>query len=176
MKENTVIILIVAGAALLFWAVSTGLIKTTGGLVNVGGGVLAPQPSQNYGGYLAVSSAPAVAGALSTAISGLGNAFSGWLGSPTPAAKTAQGANPSSPSGAAQPSGPSPQAVQSAIIGQAAGTGAFTPTATYASYSDTLVGPQVSSQVAYSATPGSAFDYAGLASDNSFDPDYSLSV
>ena len=47
MKDNVIVIAVIAGVALLFWAVSTGLIKTTGGNVAIGGGIVAPQPSQN---------------------------------------------------------------------------------------------------------------------------------
>ena len=151
MKENTVIILVVAVAALLFWAISTGLLKTG---VNVGGGIVAPQPSQNYSGYLAASTAPAVSGALSNAVFGLSSAFTSWLhpsggsSAPTPAG---QQASATSPAGPAQPAG-----------------------STYASYDDSLVGPQIDPIMSYGATPGSAFDYSGLAASNAYDPSYSL--
>jgi hypothetical protein len=176
MKDSTIIIIVVAVAAGLFWAVSTGLIKTTGGMINVGGGVIAPQPSANYSGYLSASAAPAISGAINQSISGLGSLFSGWLSSSNPAPKINQTASSTSPSGAAQPAGASLSQVQTAAIEQASGTGAFVAPTTYASYSDTLVGPQIEPVMRYSATSGSAFDYAGLAADNSYDSDYSLGV
>lgn len=169
MKDSTLVILVVAGAALLFWAVSSGIIRTTGGGINVGGGVVAPQPTQNYSGYLAASTAPQVSGAINTAISGLSGLFSGWLSGSQVAPKTGQTYSPSSPSLFAQPSGPAPTSGAKLVSSLNPSVGSA-----YASYSDTLVGPQVSDDISYQATNGSAFDYYGLASDNAFDPDYSL--
>jgi len=167
MKDSTILIVVVAGAALLFWAVSSGLIKTSGGAIPVGHtGVVAPQPSSNYSGYLAANAAPAIAGSINAAISGLGSAFSAWISpSSGPNVTPGQVASPSSPSAAAQPSGP-------ALVSQLSKSA---PTSSgYATYSDALVGPQIDPSVSYASTPGLAFDYSGLAADNAFDPAYSL--
>lgn len=161
MKEGTVIILIVGAVAVLFWAVSTGLIKTTGGNIQLGGGIVAPQPSSNYSGYLAASTASGVSSALNGLLSGFGNMASGWFSpSGSGGGTTVQGqvAVPTSPALSAQPSGPN----------------VATPS-TYASYDTSLVGPQISSDVSYDATSGAAFDYYGLSDSNSYDPEYSLS-
>jgi hypothetical protein len=163
MKDSTIIILVVAGVAVLFWAVSTGLLKTVGGPVTVPGtNILAPQPTQNYSGYLAASTAPGVSSALNGALSGLGTGlnhlFAGWFGSPTGSSAPTpikQGSNPASPSLGAQPVGPS----ASTIAAQTA-EGSF-------------VGPQIP-EIGYEVTSGSAFDYSGLAADNGYDPAYSL--
>ena len=161
-EETTVLIIVVAAAALLFWAVSSGLIKS--GVVTVpgSGGVVAPQPSSNYSGYLAASTAPGVAGAINTVLSGLGNTVDAWLGGTRSAQPTAAGqtANAASPALAAQPAGPSPAVIP--------------PSATYVDYSNALVGPQVDPAVAYAATTGAAFDYLGLAGANTADASYSL--
>jgi len=166
MKEETVIILVVAGFALLFWAVQTGLIKTVGGGINVGGGVVAPQPSVNYSGYLAASTAPGVSSALNSILGGLGTSIAGWL-SPEPSTATNtpfvnQGPMlPASqaPSAAAQPSGPTPSAVVAAQTVQ------NTPVP---------VGPVVDPSVSYLSTNQNAFNYIGLADANAVDPNYSL--
>jgi hypothetical protein len=47
---------------------------------------------------------------------------------------------------------------------------------TMISATGTLVGPQIPPDVQYNATPGSAFDYSGLAADNSYDPNASLEL
>lgn len=157
MKTGTVIAVVGGAVVLLFWAASRGLINA-GVRVNPSGtvtGIVAPQPSQNYSGYLAASTAPAVTGAINTALSGLSSSLSAWL-HPTgsPSVPPAQGATTSSPSLAAQPSGPT---TDQGVVA----SGAF-------------VGPQVPPDLSYNATPGSAFDYSGLALDNSFDPEASL--
>jgi hypothetical protein len=164
MKDSTVLIVVIAGFALIFWAFSKGFLSAsptglginpqTGkpfGVVNI------PQPSQNYSGYLAASTAPGVSTALNGALSGIGaglnNLFSGWIGGSSQVQGVNQGAvNPpaSAPSAAAQPVGPTAQ-----IFGP-------------------FVGPVAYPDVSYNATPGSAFDYAGLAADNVYDPTYSL--
>jgi hypothetical protein len=167
MKEETVIILIVAGVALLFWATSSGLLKVTGGAVPVGNtGILAPQPSQNYSGYLAASTAPGVSSALNSIIGGLGTSLGAWLspsGSPPP--PVGQGASSASPSGAAQPIGVPNPAIQPTSISPSASL-----------VGPTLVGPQIPplDGTSYDATLGSAYDYNGLSAANSFDPSYSL--
>lgn len=179
MKDSTILILIVGGFALLFWAFSRGLLTAspTGLGINPATGraygtVAVPQPSQNYSGYLAASTAPGVASALNGALSGIGvglnNLFSGWLGSSNtgsgggnqgPVAPAA-----SAPSAAAQPSGPTPGSFYSGASAPAMlNATAYTP-----------VGPVVPPDVSYAATPGSAFDYQGLSVDNSYDPSYSL--
>lgn len=160
MKDSTIIILVVAVVGVLFWAFSKGFI--TSGAVPIGHtGILAPQPTTNYSGYLAASTAPGVSNALNGLLTGIGGAFTGWFGGGgpgTPAPVVAQGANPKSPTLAAQPQGVS---TTSYVIG------------------GSLVGPQPATlsglQLTYDAgTSGNAFDYAGLAGDNSFDSSYSL--
>lgn len=167
MSTGGVIAIVLGVGAVIFLAVNRGLI--TAGVqvpVGVGGqrGIVAPQPAQNYGGYLAATTAPQVSSLLGTAISGLNNAFSSWL-HPTTVAKPApqQGANVSSPSMAAQPSGPSyvSASTNTFIAAEAANT-------------PTPIGPVIDPNMSYNATPGSAFDYSGMAFDNGFDPNASL--
>lgn len=166
MKDSTVIIVILAGAALLFWAVSTGLIQTTGGAVRIGNtGIVAPQPNQNYSGYLAASTAPGVSGAINNALSGIGsgvgNLFAGWFGGSAPSTTPPNNsATPNSPAMAAQPSGPGQTTSEQ-----------YGPTVQQLT---APVGPVVDPQLAYAATAGSAFDYTGLSSANSYDSSYSL--
>jgi hypothetical protein len=157
MKDSTIIIILLGGAALLFWAVSTGLIQTTGGAVRVGpqgavSGVVAPQPAQNYSGFLAASTAPGVSSALNSALSGIGNAFSAWLTPHNPTVAAGQGpVSATPPTLSAQPSGP----VGATIAGAS-------------------VGPIIPPELSYDATTGAAYDWMGLANANSFDPSYSL--
>jgi|SRR6516162_359446 hypothetical protein len=166
MKDSTLVILLVGGAALLFWAVSRGFISASptglGTLPGPGqsGVIVTPQPTQNYSGYLAASTAPSVSSALSSVLSGFGNLASGWLSSKASGASVPpqQGASAYSPSMGAQPSGPSPFATQSA----------------YSAYDNTLVGPQIPDAVSYDATNGSAYAWAALADDNGYDPNYAL--
>lgn len=158
-NENTIIIVVIAGIALLFWAMSKGLISSTGLSVTPSGqqvGLISvPQPTQNYSGYLAATTAPAVSSAVNTAVSGLSTGvnhlFSAWFGQSTPTPYVNQGPvapAASAPSAAAQPMGP------------------ITPV--------TTVGPQIPSDISYAATAGSAFDYTGLANANSWDSTYAL--
>ena len=179
MKESTVLI-IVGIAAVLFWAVSTGFLKVTGGPVTVGpqgqiSGVVSPQPASNYSGFLAASTAPGVSGLLNNVMSGLSGAFGSWI---NPASgnntTTGQGSNPSSPSRAAQPAGP--VGVQPSVYSPNASLVAPVSGAPTAQLSGFLpsVGPQVDASLSYDATSGGAFDYSGLAADNAFDPTYSL--
>jgi hypothetical protein len=161
MKNETTIILLAVGViALLYYAFSRGLIGAgigpTGLAVNPGtgklvGAVQVPQPTTNYSGYLAASTAPGVANALNGALSGLGNTLSSWLGRSSSVAPTNQGASPTSPALAAQPYGP---------VGPMP--------------SNTYIGPATDPALAYDAVSGSAFDYYGLSTDNSFDSSYSL--
>lgn len=169
MKDSTVVLLIVGGFALLFWAFSRGLISTTGLGVNPATGqqygvITAPQPTTNYSGYLAATTAPGVSSALNGALSGLGagvnNLFSGWFGGSsqtTPAPN--QTASPVSPAVAAQPTG--------AVYGP------FVDASTFQGTSNP-VGPVVDPTVSYNATSGSAFDFLGLSQANSYDPNYAL--
>jgi hypothetical protein len=176
MKESTIIILVVAGVAALFWAVQTGLIKVTGGAVNVGGGIVAPQPSQNYSGYLAASTAPGVSGALNAILGGVGSTLSSWL---APA-----NANPAAPTPAqvAASVGPVPGSIQptSATIGTQlvspsfAGPSGPSLANLMPSYSATPIGPQTDASLNYDSTTGNAFDYNGLSGANAYDPAYSL--
>jgi hypothetical protein len=153
------IAIVVGAVVVIFLAVNRGLI-TSGVQVGVGPGgvtttrgIVAPQPTSNYGGYLAASTAPGVSNALNGALTGLGHAIAGWMNPPTSVpASPSQGASAASPSLAAQPIGPS-GAVAAGFA----------------------VGPQIDPSVGYGVTSGAAFDYAGLAGDNSFDPNASLS-
>lgn len=166
MKEGTVIAIIVAGVALIFLAVSRGWLGTGVGPTGIvtapapgqHGAIVTPQPTTNYSGYLAASTAPGVSNALNSALSGIGNLFTGWFGSSPAAPAPGQSASGSSPTMSAQPSGPSP----STLAAQAA-EGMNTP-----------VGPQVSQGVSYDATAQSAYDWLGLTADNAYDPSYSL--
>lgn len=173
MKDSTIIILVVGGLVVLFWAVSKGFISTTGLGVNPATGqpygvIAVPQPTQNYSGYLAATTAPGVASALNGALSGLGNLFSGWINNPTstPSSVNQGPVAPASsaPSQAAQPSGPtSPSFYSGASAPAQLNATAYAP-----------VGPVVAPDLSYTATPGSAFDYAGLAASNSYDSTYSI--
>lgn len=136
-------------------------------------GILAPQPSTNYSGYLAATTAPQVSGILNTVLAGVNSGFHSWLSpsNPTPAnAPANQGANMASPSLAAQPSGPYPT-YGPAAPGNAAGSFSDLQAAFSAP-----VGPVVDPAMSYNATPGSAFDYGPLAADNAYDSAASLEV
>lgn len=175
MKDSTVILLVVGGFVLLFWAFSKGIITAGVGPTGLGvnpatgkpyGVITAPQPSTNYSGYLAATTAPGVSGALNGALSGIGsglnNLFSGWFGgqssNPTPSASN-QIASANSPALNAQPAGPVAAPFDFASTFQ----GTSNP-----------VGPVVNPDVSYNATNWSAFDYNGLAASNSPDMTYSL--
>lgn len=151
------IVAIVGGILVaLYFAASRGLI---GSGVPVGRtGIVAPQPGTNYSGYLAATTAPQVSGILNTLLSGVNSAAHSWL-APSNSPSTVgpnQGASANSPALFASPVGPMDTTMISA-------TG-------------TLVGPQIPPDVQYNATPGSAFDYSGLAADNSYDPNASLEL
>jgi hypothetical protein len=163
MSTGAWIAVVVGVVAVIFLAVNRGLVQS-GVQVGVGPGgvtttrgIVAPQPTANYGGYLAASTAPGVSNALNGALTGLGHALAGWMNPPAAAsAPVAQGASASSPSLYAQPSGPA------LALGGTAVAGA-------------LVGPQIDPTIQYDLTSGAAFDYSGLTQDNSFDPSASLS-
>lgn len=169
MKDSTVILLIVGGFVLLFWAFSKGIISTTGLGVNPATGqpygtIVTPQPTTNYSGYLAATTAPGVSSALNGALSGIGsglnNLFSGWFGGSsqtTPGPN--QTASPTSPAVAAQPSG--------SVYGP------FVDASTFQGTSNP-VGPVVDPVMSYNSTSGSAFDFLGLSNANSYDPSYAL--
>jgi hypothetical protein len=165
MKDETIIVLVVAAVAVFFWAASRGLfgvgLGPTGLVANPqtgvqSGAINVPQPSSNYSGYLAASTAPGVSSALNSIIGGIGGGLAAWLspsGSNPPT--VSQGASPNSPSGAAQP-----QTMDIPLSG-------------------TLVGPQISPIMGLSYagnTIGSAFDYQALADANSYDSNYDLST
>lgn len=165
MKAGAIIAIVVGVVAVIFLAVNRGLVSSgvsvgvgPGGSTSVRG-IVAPQPSQNYGGYLAATTAPGISSALNGALMGLGSAFASWMGKPSTQAPVAQGASVSSPSLYAQPIG---------------------VTSTEMPLSGSLVGPQPATlsglQLTYdSGSSGAAFDYAGLAADNAYDPSASLS-
>jgi hypothetical protein len=171
MKDSTIVILVIGGFAVLYLAFSRGFLSAspTGLGLNPATGqaygtINVPQPSTNYSGYLAASTAPGVSSALNGALSGIGsglnNLFSGWFGgsSQTPTAAN-QTATPASPSLGAQPAGPNYGPFLDATMLQ----GTSNP-----------VGPVNNPDLAYAATSGLAFDYAGLANANSPDSTYSL--
>lgn len=173
MKESTVIVLLVAGFAVLFWAFSKGFISAspTGLGINPSTGqaygvVNVPQPSTNYSGYLAASTAPGVSSALNQIFGGIGTGLSSWLsggGSSTPVVNQGPIAPPASaPSASAQPTGPTP----SGFFSGASANPVLSASA--------AVGPAIAPDLSYDATQNSAFDYAGLSSANAFDPNYSL--
>jgi len=188
MKSGAIVALIIGALALVYLAVSRGLISSgvqvssTGGVISQRG-IVAPQPTQNYSGYLAATTAPGVSGAINGALSGLANAFSSWMSKPpsqnppvsSPAALpgaqtvasavgTGVGSIFGGPSLAAAPSGPSIDAV------------GILPTdiSNYDLAALSNVGPVVDPAVSYTATDQAAFDYSGLALDNAYDPSASL--
>ena len=179
MNTGAVVEIVIGAVVLVFLAVNWGVVNA-GVQVGVGPGgvtttrgIVAPQPSANYGGYLAASTAPGVAGALNGALTGLGHALAGWLTPPTtPQAAPAQGASASSPSLFAQPSGPS--AASAAAI--AGGIGIATPGGGTYAEDGWAIGPQIDPVISYNSTGGSAFDWAGLSADNAYDPSAALPV
>src|SRR5919108_2458764 len=154
MSTGGVIAIVVGALVVVFLAVNRGLVHAGVQVpVGVGGqkGIVAPQPAQNYGGYLAATTAPQVSNILSTVISGANSALRSWL-TPAPSAQTPPrvGASASSPSLSAQPSGPA------------------------VTYYQPTIGPVVSPDLSYNSTSQAAFDYSGLSFDNGFDPNASL--
>lgn len=184
MKDEGWIVLIVGGFVLLFWAFSRGLIGggvgPTGVAVNpqtgvASGAIQVPQPSSNYSGYLAATTAPGVASAVNTIIGGLGTTLSGWFSGGSNAPQVAQGpAAPASaaPSAAAQPAGPTPI---NPITGGNFYAGANAPAMLNATAA-TPIGPITAPDVTYDATSGSAFDYNGLSGSNAYDPTYAMLI
>lgn len=151
------VVAIVAGVLIaLYWAFSRGIIGSGGLGVRASGGVIAPQPSSNYSGYLAATTAPQVSGILNTVLSGVNSGLHSWLAPAQAATPAPTPAPAASPALAAQPQGPS-GLNDSALF-----------------YSATPVGPQVDPTVSYAATSGAAYDLGGLASQNAFDPSSSL--
>jgi hypothetical protein len=164
MSTGGVIAIVIGAVVVIFLAVNKGLVNSG---VAVGHGIIAPQPAQNYGGFLAASTAPQVSNILGTILSGVNSSFHNWLAPATPATPApAQGASATSPSVAAQPTGPAPGTIQPSSYTTSAGL------------VDTgmgwMIGPQTTPALGYDATSGAAFDYAGLTADNSFDPNASL--
>jgi hypothetical protein len=153
MKTGGIIALVVGVIVVLYFAVSRGLISS-GVSVGPGGqvkGIVAPQPSASYGGYLAATSAPAVSGILNTTLAGLNHAFAGWFGS-----------GPSQPAAA-------PAALAS--TGPAPTLGAYVTTPN-ASAPLPVIGPQIADATAYT---GLSDQFATVADENSYDPNTSLS-
>jgi hypothetical protein len=170
MKESTVILLVVGGFVLLMWAVSTGVLRTTGGNIQLGGGIVAPQPTQNYSGYLAASTAGGVSDVLNTALSGLSGSVAGWFGG-SGGSSTVVNQGPvqpasQAPTAAAQPSGPTPSGFYSGVSAPAMMNATqYTP-----------VGPIPPPDISYASTSQSAFNYDALANANSYDPSYDMST
>lgn len=156
MSTGGVIAIVLGAVVLVFLAVNRGLVSS-GVQVGIGPsgatstrGIVAPQPSTNYGGYLAASTAPGVSSALNGALTGLGSGLASWFRpAPTSAPVVSQGANSASPSAAAQPVG-----VQT----------------TNMPISGALVGPQITpiSGLSYDATSGAAFGFGDLSAENAW--------
>jgi hypothetical protein len=161
MKEGGVIA-IVAGVVIVLWfAVNKGLIQARA--VPVGAGVYAPQPAQNYSGYLAASTAPGVSGALNSILSGVGGAVTAWLKK-----------GPSNPAPAVSAAAPG----MGGYLGSG-GVGPSNPMGTIdqndPAYLAMLAGNTDAAAMAYDQTTNNAFAYDALAADNAYDPNYSLS-
>lgn len=157
MKEAPLLAAIVGGFALLFLAMKYGWIGgNPNAAIPVGKGVYAPQPAQNYSGYLAASTAPGVSDALNGLLSGIGGAVSGWMHKsqnvPAPAVQAA------APTGAYQ-------AVST-------GVGPSNPLGISDSFDPALW----SNPIAYDNTDVTSFSYDPLAADNAYDPTYSLTA
>lgn len=178
MKDSTLIIIIVAGAAVLFWAVSSGLINS---------GIQVPQPAQNYSGYLAASTAPAVSNAINSVLGGLSNSLSGWLsgGGPT-APATAAGTPGIAPASAVQAAVAAAASSQISTTDSPVSSSLISPTFAAGPSGPDLSGlvasvqppsnsgPVVDPSLSYNATTQNAYDYSGLASANPYDAGYSL--
>jgi hypothetical protein len=171
MKDSTIVVLVVAGVVALFWAASTGLIKT---------GIQVPQPAQNYSGYLAASTAPAVTGALNSIIGGLSNSISGWL-SPAAPPTTVSGTPGQIATLQASAASSSPQTTDTPVGNQLISpTFAASPsgpnfTGLVASVQPPQnSGPVVDPSLSYASTSQAAYDYTGLAASNPYDAGYSL--
>lgn len=161
MKDSTLVIIVVAVAAGLFFAFRNGFLSSspTGLGINArtglpSGNITVPQPATNYSGFLAASTAPQVSNALGGFITGLSSSALAWLSPKQGQVVPPQsGASTVSPSLGAQPSGPWSL---SDVWGGA------------------LVGPQIDPVISYDSTNGSSFGYDSLAADNAFDPMYSF--
>jgi hypothetical protein len=155
MKEAPTLAIVVGAVVLFYLAMKSGWIGANpSAAVPVGRGVYAPQPAQNYSGYLAASTAPGVSNALNGILSGVGSALSGWLtrsaNTPAPAVQ------------AAAPTGPNQAA--------STGVGPSNPLGISDSSNPLLW----TDPLAYDNTSVSAFSYDPLAADNAYDPNYSL--
>jgi hypothetical protein len=124
--------------------------------------ILTPQPTQNYGGYLQATTAPAVSQALSGAISGFGSTIAGWLGSSSQPSIATAGISAAGAVGA----GVAPRLISGGPAGSAA------PNAPAQLIAP--IGPITDPNLSYNATDYSSFDYSGLASNNAYDPTASL--
>lgn len=156
MKEAPFLAIVIGGFALIYLAVKSGWIgPNQSAAIPVGRGVYAPQPAQNYSGYLAASTAPGVSSALNGLLSGIGGAVSGWLHQ---APKNVPAPNVQ----AAAPTG----AYQSASTG----VGPMNPTGISDSNDPFLW----TDPLAYDNTDVMSFSYDALAADNAYDPTYSL--
>jgi hypothetical protein len=147
--------------AVVIGAVAIGLLfifskqQSVNNAVALGTKQIVPQASQNYAGYLAASTAPAVTSALSGFLTGLGNLSTSWFHGSTPVGQS--------------PSSAAPQGAQQQVSG-GVGPNLPAPISAYAPAPQTQI-----TDLSYDGnTTGSAFNYGGLSSDNSFDPLYSL--
>lgn len=171
MKTGAIIAIVAGALILIFWATSRGLIQSG---VQVGPtgtqrGIVAPQPAQNYSGYLAATTAPQVSGILNGLLSGLSGSVSSWFGKSAAPQPVAQGTNANSPALAATGSAGVAASILNTTNQQYIAT--LSPS-TYSDPGSTLIGPQVDPALQYAG--GSAFDYAGLAADNAYDPAASM--
>jgi hypothetical protein len=156
MKEAPFLAVVIGGFALLYLAVKSGWIGgNPNAAIPVGRGVYAPQPAQNYSGYLAASTAPGVSDALNGLLSGVGGALSGWL-------HTRSSNSPAPNVQAAAPTG----AYQAASTG----IGPSNPLGISDSNNPMLW----TDPLAYDNTGVTSFAYDALAADNAYDPTYSL--
>lgn len=163
MKDST--LLIIAGAVLVGFI----LVFRYNTQIATGQRILTPQPTQNYGGYIQATTAPAVSSALSGMISGFGSTVAGWLGkSSSPSIATA---GISAAGGVA--AGVAPRLISGGPAGSAAPNAPNTNGGLIAPIPPT--GPIVDPTLSYNATDYSSFDYGGLASNNAYDPTATLS-
>ncbi len=155
MKEAPLLAIVIGGFALLYYAMKSGWIgPNPGAAVPVGRGVYAPQPAQNYSGYLAASTAPGVSNALNGLLSGIGGALSGWMH--TKPTNTPANVQAAAPTGAFQAA--------------STGVGPSNPLGLSDSNDPFLW----TDPMAYDNTDVTSFSYDALAADNAYDPTYSL--
>jgi hypothetical protein len=158
MRDST--IWIIAGAVLIGFLV----VFKYNTQVATGQKILTPQPTQNYGGYLQATTAPAVSSAISGIISGFGSTIGGWLGNSSQPSIATAGISAAGSVAA----GVAPRLISGGPAGSAA------PNAPAALIAP--IGPITDPSLSYNATDYSSFDYSGLAGNNSWDPTSSLSI